>query len=159
VAINLGRVIAGGLAAGAVRILGEVAVRAIFADSMRAQLIRLNPALLAAAPSAAAIVEGVTIQLCFGIAVVFIYAAMRPRFGAGPGTAIRAGLTLWSVASLAYLNMAVAGIFSWGFQIARVSATLVPTLIAAYVGALLYKEAESATRAEPRTGYSPATTA
>jgi hypothetical protein len=35
-----------------------------------------------------------------GIVAVWIYAAIRPRFGAGPRTAIYAGLAVWVVGAL-----------------------------------------------------------
>lgn len=34
------------------------------------------------------------------IALVWLYAAIRPRFGAGPGTAVKAGLAVWFIAGL-----------------------------------------------------------
>ena len=52
--------------------------------------------------------------LAGGIAVIWIYAAIRPRFGAGMSTAVRAGLASWLSASLLpnFSFMWVAGLFS-----------------------------------------------
>ncbi len=41
----------------------------------------------------------------WGIAAVWLYAAIRPRYGAGAGTAVRAGLAAWF---FSYLLMTVA---------------------------------------------------
>jgi hypothetical protein len=37
-------------------------------------------------------------RFLLGVAAVWLYAAIRPRYGAGPNTAIRAGLVTWAVA-------------------------------------------------------------
>jgi hypothetical protein len=148
--INVERVVLGGIAAGAIRLVGEGVLRTLVLGSLaEPELSRLRPALLAGATSPAGIAATVAINLLLGVALVFLYAAMRPRFGLGLGTAVRAGLTLWAVASLVNLNMGVIGVFSWGFLAVRVLATLVPGLIAACVGAWLYRETVPATRAAP----------
>jgi hypothetical protein len=40
----------------------------------------------------------VGVMILYGVALIWIYAAIRPRFGPGPLTAIVAGLTLWVIA-------------------------------------------------------------
>lgn len=42
----------------------------------------------------------VALGFVMGIALVWLYAAIRPRFGAGPGTAVKAGLAVWFIAGL-----------------------------------------------------------
>ena len=77
-----------------------------------------------------------------GIAAVWLYAAIRPRYGPGAGTAIRAGLAVWFFTSLlAIIAMRAMGLF-------RISPlallwTLVECLVATLAGAWLYREAES----------------
>ena len=75
-----------------------------------------------------------------GIAAVWLYAAIRPRYGAGAGTAARAGVAVWFftwlLSMVAMQNMGV-------FPIAPVPLvwTLVECIVATAAGAWLYKEA------------------
>jgi hypothetical protein len=80
------------------------------------------------------------VNLAGGVWVMWLYAAVRPRYGAGPKTAVVTGLSWWVVSSLADAT--------WGsFRLVPVSALLplsvvsLPEMIAAtMVGAWLYKE-------------------
>src|SRR4030095_627014 len=92
--INLGRVVAGGLVAGgganAIDFVTHTYVLA--ADwAVFAPTRNLDPAAFESGSVAAA---WITIDFIFGLLLVFTYAAMRPRFGAGPKTAILDGLAL-----------------------------------------------------------------
>jgi hypothetical protein len=49
-------------------------------------------------PGAGTVVENTLLRLGFGFLAAFLYAAMRPRFGPGPRTALVAGFTLWLAA-------------------------------------------------------------
>jgi len=93
---NRVRVILGGLLAGLVINMVEfitngVVLRAAWGQAMQALG---KPAQL----SAGAIVIFNIWGFLVGIAAVWLYAAIRPRYGAGPKTAIRAGLVTWAVA-------------------------------------------------------------
>jgi hypothetical protein len=75
-----------------------------------------------------------------GIATVFLYAAIRPRFGAGPSTAVIAGTTIWFLTSWVHLVWAL-------FTAVPVTVALVPLVVnlplvvlSGLVGARLYKE-------------------
>ncbi len=75
-----------------------------------------------------------------GISTVCLYAAIRPRFGAGPRTAAVAGMSVWFLTSWMHLVWAV-------FTAAPVSAALAPLVVnlplvvlAGLAGARLYKE-------------------
>jgi hypothetical protein len=80
--------------------------------------------------------------LAAGIVLIWIYAAIRPRFGAGPRTAIYAGLAVWIVGVLIPNTsfMVVAGLFSKHLALYTTSGALVETLAGALAGAALYKE-------------------
>jgi hypothetical protein len=75
-----------------------------------------------------------------GIAAVWLYAAIRPRYGAGAATAARAGVAVWFftwlLSMVAMQNMGV-------FPIAPVPFvwTLLECIVATVAGAWLYKEA------------------
>jgi hypothetical protein len=78
-----------------------------------------------------------------GIALIWLYAAIRPRFGAGVKTAIVAGIAVWFITALlpnaGY--MWVGGLYSHRLAELTTLGGLVYTLIAAVAGATLYKEA------------------
>src|SRR5262245_54801936 len=46
------------------------------------------------------LLENIAIRLGYGLLTAFLYAALRPRFGAGPRTAVVAGLFVWIAAYL-----------------------------------------------------------
>jgi len=84
------------------------------------------------------------VMLCFalGIFTVWVYGAIRPRFGPGPMTAICAGLIIWFLASL----YASAGIFAMHIFPSRLLLygtvwQFIELPIAALVGASIYREA------------------
>jgi len=75
-----------------------------------------------------------------GIATVCLYAAIRPRFGAGPSTAAIAALSVWFLTSWMHLVWAV-------FTAVPIAEALVPlgvnlplVVLAGLAGAWLYRE-------------------
>jgi hypothetical protein len=113
----------------------------IFAEQNTAALNALNPNLAANVEGAGSMVAFVVLDLLFGILLVWTYAAMRPRFGAGAKTAMIAGLQVWLVGLLMYLGMTIMGMWTWGYMITGGIVFLVSMLIAAFIGGMLYKEA------------------
>ena len=87
------------------------------------------------------------IGLAYGIFAVWLYAAIRPRYGTGPKTAITAGLALW-VGGVLLPNvgfMSVNGLFPANLTIMTTLGGIVECVAAALAGAAVYKEsAESA---------------
>jgi len=74
-----------------------------------------------------------------GIASVWLYAAIRPRYGAGAGTAARAGVVVWFFGSLlCTVIMVNLGLFP--FNALPVVWDLFMENTATIVGAWLYKE-------------------
>lgn len=141
-AINTGKVVVGGLASGVVvAVLDFVVNGLILADQNRAAMEALNPALTANLERPATIVGFIMIDLLLGLLVVWTYAAIRSRFGAGPKTAALAGVQVWLVAMLAYLGMTLMGLWSWGYFLTGGVVYLVVMIVAALVGARLYSEA------------------
>jgi hypothetical protein len=84
---------------------------------------------------------GVVITFLYGIALIWIYAAIRPRFGPGPRTAIAAGLVLWVLAYVLFAST----LWAFGMFTARIAIVtsvwgLFEAPIAALAGAWLYVE-------------------
>jgi hypothetical protein len=73
--------------------------------------------------------------------------SIRPRFGAGPKTAVYAGLAAWVVGALLQnvSLMGVAALFPSNLIVMTTSAAIVESVAAALVGAALYKEESTRT--------------
>jgi hypothetical protein len=80
-----------------------------------------------------------------GIVLIWIYAAIRPRFGAGAKTAVLAGLAVWVVGALLpnLSFMWVAGLFSHRLMVMTTLGGLVEIVCGAIAGASLYQESAS----------------
>jgi hypothetical protein len=78
-----------------------------------------------------------------GIVAIWLYAAIRPRFGAGVKTAIRAGVIVWILGTLVpnASFMYVAGLFSKHLTLYTTLGGLVEVVVGTIAGAALYKEA------------------
>ncbi len=79
-----------------------------------------------------------------GFLVVWLYAAIRPRYGAGPRTAVVAGVAAWLFLGLipdlalgSMLRLIPARL--WAIDVVE---TLVVTVVATLLGAWVYKEEE-----------------
>jgi hypothetical protein len=141
VAINTGKVVVGGLASGVtLAVLDFVVNGLLMAEQNRAAVNALNPALAETMESTGALIGYVVLDLLFGILLVWTYAAMRPRFGAGPRTAVLTGVQVWLVAVLMYTGMTLMGMWTWSYMAMAAAAYLVIMVIAATVGGMLYKE-------------------
>jgi hypothetical protein len=136
--INMQKVIVGGLIAGVVlNVIDTVLYGVILKDDMAAAMAALNKPPM----STAQIPWFVFLDFAFGVFLVWLYASMRPRFGAGPGTAIKTGVAAWVAAGL------LPTLFMWPSEIpphnlAIIStiATLVSAPLASVIGAKFYTE-------------------
>jgi len=85
-----------------------------------------------------------------GGAAVWLYAAIRTRYGPGPNTAVRAGLVTWAIAvffpNLGYYPL---GLFPARLLMISSVVSLVELVIATLAGAWLYKERESVSAVRP----------
>jgi drug/metabolite transporter (DMT)-like permease len=138
--INRTRVLIGGLIAGVVINVLSFAAWALFVR-------RVSSAALEALgwplqETVGATVLSVVLGFLVGILVIWLYAAIRPRYGAGPRTALVAGIA-------AGLLLGVFPDIGWGLTLrlipARVWAidavgTLVISVVATLLGAWVYKE-------------------
>lgn len=136
--INLGRVILGGIVAGIIIDVIEYVLNAIvLADRWNAIIAAHN---LAQFTTSAIIVFNI-IGLVTGIAAVWTYAAIRPRFGEGPATAVIAALLIWVVSYLLPdVGNAVIGLYTSSITLILVCVGLVEIVIATLVGGYIYRE-------------------
>jgi len=138
--INVGRWLLGGIAGGIVFDLLDFPVDGVWLAPHWSEQLGLlgKPAL-----STNNWIVFNLIGILGGLATIWIYAAIRPRFGPGVKTAIYAGFVAWFLTSL----MPNAG-FMWSMGLFTKHLTLYTTvgnffeiIIATIVGAWLYKEA------------------
>jgi hypothetical protein len=140
------RVVLGGLLAGVVINLVEYVTNGVVLRNSWAQTMQTlgKPAEV----SAGAIVTFNIWGFLLGIAAVWIYAAIRPRYGAGPSTALRAGLAAWALAVfLSNLSSYALALFPVRLLVITAVVALGEILVGTLVGAWVYseKEAETAT--------------
>jgi hypothetical protein len=139
--INWRRVWLGGLAAGLVMNVSEAALHGGMLGTDAATLFKRFgvpdtpvgwqlPALVAA-------------TFVVGVTAVWLYAAIRPRYGPGPRTAICAGIAVWILAHLwsgVYLGAGFTGLITPRLAWLPVPWGLIEAPLGTLVGAWLYRE-------------------
>ena len=136
--INSGRLILGGIAAGVVVNVVEAIVNlSVLAGPMDELLASMN-----LEPIGGAAIAGFTVlAFCLGLLVVWTYAAIRPRYGAGPATALKAGLAVWAGFYLLGVGADwLTGTVTLNLFLITTAYTLPMMLAAGYVGGMVYKE-------------------
>ncbi len=140
--IDNGRVLLGGLLAGVIINASEILANVfVFASQFEEALGDLGMP----EPTTGEVIAYLGFGFILGITAVWIYAAIRPRFGPGPKTAVTAGLVLWILARVwpitdigTFLEMPA------GLMVSGYVWTLVESVLATMAGAWLYREMESA---------------
>src|SRR6266508_5922271 len=95
--INMQKVLIGGLIAGVVlNVVDSVLFGMVLKDQMAAAMTSINRPDM----TNAQIPWFVFLDFVAGIFLVWLYAAIRPRYGAGPATAAKAGVAAWFLGSL-----------------------------------------------------------
>ncbi len=138
--INFGRVVLGGILAG---ILINVSEYLRYDVVMRGEFEAGLRALGKGLPQGGAVTVVWTLWgFAVGIAAVWLYAAIRPRYGKGAATAVRAGVAIWFLTSLlAIVAMKAMGLFQ--ISVVALVWTLVESVAATLAGAWLYRETEA----------------
>ncbi|MGD8868529.1 MAG: hypothetical protein PVI01_12900 [Gemmatimonadales bacterium] len=137
--INIGRVIVGGLVAGLfINVAESLLNLVIIADRMDLVYRELN----LPQPSGGAIVVFFVLGFLLGILTIWLYAAIRPRFGPGPRTAILTALFVWLFAYLwPALGDAMMGILDPDLLVFVSVWGMFEILAASVAGAWFYREA------------------
>ena len=140
-AINTSKVLVGGIAAGIVlNVIDFITYTYVVVDKVTAEANAFKPGLGAMMMSGAAIKIYVIIDLVIGLLLIWTYAAIRPRFGPGPSTAAAAAVLFWLLACLDAVGGLIMGMQTSGLFWTIAVISLVKLLLAAWVGAMLYKE-------------------
>ena len=140
-AVNIQKVIVGGIAAGVVIGAIDFVVNGILlAEQNQAAIDALGPDIAANTEGGAFIAFNVVSLLLFGILIAWTYALLRPRYGAGAKTATMAAIQIWCLVMLISAGLTFTGLFTWGlFGLGSVIAAG-ELLIGANVAGYLYSE-------------------
>ena len=140
-AINTSKVVVGGLAAGVVmNVSGFLVQGMLLGKRMEDEMSAVAPALKGKGMDAGSMTGRVVTQFVIGILLVWLYAAMRPRFGPGPKTAFLAAFVVWLCGFVFYMDWLYLGLMSVGLYAIVSIAMLITCAVAAWVGGMLYKE-------------------
>lgn len=136
--VNIGRVILAGLLAGLIINVCEAVLNLLVIPTQTADWLasRNLPDV-----ATSAIMIWVFLAFLLGIMTVWVYAAIRPRFGPGVGTAIMAGLAVFFLAYV-YPTAGLTGMGMYPTDLVLITLGwgLVEVLIAAVAGAWAYTE-------------------
>ena len=136
--VNKGRIILGGLLAGLVLNVGEYLLNDLVqCDQWQNAMSAMN----LPQPGGGAMAAMVVMMFLVGIFTIWLYAAIRPRYGAGPKTAICAGLAVWLIyCVLGFGATLIMGMFPVKLVLTAIGWELVEMPLAALAGGWLYKE-------------------
>jgi hypothetical protein len=140
--MSVGRVIGAGLVAGLVLNIGEYLLNAvILAEDWEAAAEAVGVPPMTGAEIGVLVLLGFVI----GIALVWLYAAIRPRFGPGAKTAAIAGIFTWFLLAIPpYVWNALNPVYPSRLMMIGAVWAFFEYLIAAMVGGWLYKEGPTA---------------
>lgn len=85
-------------------------------------------------------------DILLGFIVVWLYAAIRPRFGPGWKTAAIAAAFMWFFFCVAYFGFHMMGLFSISEYTQMAAWGIIQVFVATFVGAWLYREEGETTR-------------
>jgi len=133
--INWSRVLLCGLLAGVVWIiLGSVVTTVLGGDFAALPNNRLGR------PTPAFVIFSAIVDLVEAISILWLYAAIRPRYGAGARTAIIAAFAWWFIVSLGDATWCSFGFFPPQTVVPLMVGTLPALILATLAGAKFYKE-------------------
>jgi hypothetical protein len=137
--INVGRVVTGGLAAGAVLSACDFVVNNFILNEIWLRVMQARNVDLVATSGNAELIKFVVIDFLFGLLIVWVYAAMRPRLGPGPGTAAVAALVVFASNALTMATF-TGWMFSWDVFIRSSALGLANMVVAGWAGGWVYSE-------------------
>ncbi len=140
-AINTKKVLIGGIAAGVVmNVIDYVTNVYILAARMKAESDAFKPGMFDQMMQGTKVASYIVMDFVLGLALVWTYAAIRPRFGPGMRTATYAALLFWILSLIFTAAFMQMGIMSSGLWWTFAFIALVNYLVSASVGAKLYSE-------------------
>jgi len=143
-AMNTSKVLVGGIVAGIVlNVIDWLVYTKLIAGQMAAALDAFKPGLSASMMSGNAITIYVISDFVYGLLLVWTYAAVRPRLGAGPRTAATVAGLFWLYGMFINANSLITGMMDYHLFWLTSLIGLVTLIIGTTVGASLYSEGEA----------------
>lgn len=140
-AINTSKVVVGGFVAGIVNnALGYLIQGMLLGKRMEAEMVAVAPTLQGKGMDPMSLTGRVITSFVIGFLLVWLYAAMRPRFGPGPKTALLSAFVVWLCGFVFYMDWLYLGMMSPSLYAIVSVAMFVVCAVTAWVGAMLYKE-------------------
>jgi hypothetical protein len=121
-------------------VIGFLSNMFILGARMKAESDAFKPGLADQMMQGPAIITNIVMNLILGIALVWTYAAIRPRFGPGLKTATYVAVLFWILAGIFYSGYMHMGMMSAGLWWSFAFVGLVNFLLSAWAGAKLYSE-------------------
>src|SRR5467141_922024 len=144
-AINTSKVLVGGIAAGVVmNIIDFISYKFILGARMMAESEAFKPGMSQAMMTSSAMISYIVMDFVLGILLVWTYAAIRPRFGPGPRTAVYVAVLFWVLAGIFYSGYLHMGMMSTGLWWTFAFVGLLNFLLSAWAGAKFYSEESAA---------------
>lgn len=136
--MNIGRIILGGIVGGLIINVVEQVVHGILLRE------RWDEAMRKVTEQAAGMQATILLWIVgfvVGIALAWLYAAIRPRYGAGPKTAIICSIYLWIVSSLLMVVVLIPwNLWPRDLSIIALVVSLVEYIVAGLLAGYLYRE-------------------
>jgi hypothetical protein len=111
--LNTRKIIIGGLVAGIVLIILNILAQFVLGDRVQNEMNAWMPGSAdRMTMSVATIVAGIVLKFIIGIILVWLYAAVRPRFGAGPRTAAYVAVCVWLLGAIFFSDFLLLGMMS-----------------------------------------------
>ena len=138
--MNIKKVVIGGIVAGVVLNVIDFISNYALAARMKAETDAFKAGLSDQMAGSSMVISYIIMDLALGIALVWTYAAIRPRFGPGPRTAAFTALLFWLLALIFYSGYRQMGMMSPGLWWTMAFIGLVNFLLASWAGAKVYTE-------------------
>jgi hypothetical protein len=138
--INYGRVVLGGLAAGVVANLCDFLISAyLMADDLQRMTRRLGLD-WEVVNSSSVFLTWTVVDFLYGLLIVWTYAAIRPRFGPGPKTAVVAALAIYAAPTMVLFGFQSMSVFATDSFLKNALLSAITAVLAGLVGGAVYKE-------------------
>ena len=139
--LNSQKVIIGGLLAGVVIFIFNLLAQFILMDRVQQEMNTwIQGSTDQMSMSAGAIAAGIMMKFAIGIMLIWLYAAIRPRFGPGPRTASYVAIVVWILGAIFFSDFPLMGMMSVTSYLLLEIMQFVTLLIATLAGARFYSE-------------------
>ncbi len=139
--INWKKVLAGGVLAGVVLIILNLLAQFLLMSRFQQEMNSWIPgATERMATGTGVVAVGLILKFVLGTLLVWLYAAIRPRFGAGPRTALYAAVFVWLLGAIFFSDIPMIGMMSVGTYAILELLQLTAFFIAVWIGAWTYSE-------------------